>query len=625
MRKEYLVLLAAGCVAANATNVNYDLLGRKGSKMESPMVYKDVDYSKMQKKDLQNVAPSLENRTLAKRASGIKGGAKAIVGKFGPRGYDFIECNASSTGCGEQMSFRRNSKHDLSWYRQQANSKFISVTQDSRDISTDEIPNLVSVGRTRSGASGFTVTEVSYSFTNPVQPSPHQSNKNITYVRYTDVNSLVGRKYTSSTNVGVYLAEEALPTRLNPRDISSPFILAENASLNDFKTLSGFEMRASRMYKVLKRFSERSVVYAKKDRPSNPASANPQIYMGLQAYGGSAVTKYTGSAKAIDNYIYDNRTIEIIGAGNTAGNLSVDAYAANAITVGAYDPLTNKLASYSAKNDPKYAANGGWYHKPELYNYSNFYINDYKRTYTSSKGTNTTYLPYYDGTEASAAVTAGMISNMLSVNEFYRWHPEVVKAVALNGTWYHGGVTKYDHLVFDQNDMYNLHHSYYFIGDVNTLMKEYDDCPNGLIVCSKKRKEIRMDLWKGDLLKFTDYNYANLVDGFVVSIAWLNSGNDISNLGKLPQNFEVEIHKRTGNQHVDPLITDPGAKLEMSSVGRSEFEGCAYKRVSASYYEGVEHPLEFTIRIVLTDEDARSENYGQMVLGLDIKPIFKEK
>ena len=49
MRKEYLVLLAAGCVAANAANVNYDLLGRKGSKMNSPMVYKNVDYSKMKK------------------------------------------------------------------------------------------------------------------------------------------------------------------------------------------------------------------------------------------------------------------------------------------------------------------------------------------------------------------------------------------------------------------------------------------------------------------------------------------------------------------------------------------------------------------------------------------------
>ena len=607
MRKEYLVLLAAGCVAANATNVNYDLLGRKGSQMNSPMVFKDVDYSKMQKKDQQNVAPSLENRTLAKRASGIKGSTKAIVGKFGPRGYDFIVCNASSTGCGEQMSFLRNSKHDLSWYRQQANSKFISVTQDSRDIST--IPNLVSAGRTRSGASGYTVTEAAYTFTNPVQPSPHQSNQNITYVHNSVVSSLVGRKYTSSTNVGVYLAEEALPTRLNPRDISAPFILAENASMNDFKTEPGFEIRSSRMYKVLNRFSDRSVVYAKKSRPSNPASANPQVYMGLQAYGGPASTKYTGNAKKLDNYIYDNRTIEILGAGNSANYVSGDAYAANAFVVGAYDPLTNKLASYSAKKGKE----------PELYNYSNFYINDYKRTYTSSKGTNTTYLPYYDGTEASAAVTAGMISNMLSVNEFYRWHPEVVKAVALNGTWYHGGVTKYDHLMFDQTDINNLHHSYYFIGDVNTLMKEYDDCSESIVGCGKGKKEIRLNFSTTDLE--TNPGQENTVTGYVASIAWLNSGNDIYNLGKLPQNFEIEAYIRTGNpNYTDGL--DGSAKLKMSSVDRCD--GCSYKTVYdySDYY--TYGPVAFTLRIVLADEDTRSENYGQMVLGLDIKPVYLE-
>lgn len=50
MKKQYLALLAASCVAVNAADVNYDLLGRKNSKMNSPMVYKDIDYSKMKKK-----------------------------------------------------------------------------------------------------------------------------------------------------------------------------------------------------------------------------------------------------------------------------------------------------------------------------------------------------------------------------------------------------------------------------------------------------------------------------------------------------------------------------------------------------------------------------------------------
>ena len=83
MRKEYLALLAAGCVAANAASVNYDLLGRKGSKMNSPMVYKNVDYSKVKKNEAQKVGSSLENKALAK--TGMADGVSAIEGFFDSR------------------------------------------------------------------------------------------------------------------------------------------------------------------------------------------------------------------------------------------------------------------------------------------------------------------------------------------------------------------------------------------------------------------------------------------------------------------------------------------------------------------------------------------------------------
>ena len=36
MKKEIALLVAAGCIGAGAATVNYDLLGRKGSKMNSP-------------------------------------------------------------------------------------------------------------------------------------------------------------------------------------------------------------------------------------------------------------------------------------------------------------------------------------------------------------------------------------------------------------------------------------------------------------------------------------------------------------------------------------------------------------------------------------------------------------
>ena len=108
MNKEILsIALAFGCVAANAANVNYDLLGRKGSKMNSPMVYKNVDYSKMKKNDQQNIGSALETKALAKQASGLRGGATAIVGSFEPKGYGFLDCSNSSSGCGNSIDFAK--------------------------------------------------------------------------------------------------------------------------------------------------------------------------------------------------------------------------------------------------------------------------------------------------------------------------------------------------------------------------------------------------------------------------------------------------------------------------------------------------------------------------------------
>lgn len=346
-------------------------------------------------------------------------------------------------------------------------------------------------------------------------------------------------------------------------------------------------------------FSDLSAVYAVKGQPSNPASTanGPQIYMGLHAHGGNAKASYSATAKNLDNYIYNNRTVEIVGAGNTAGNLSAKAFAVNAITVGALNTKTNKTASYSAKNLPKYCSNCDTYNKPEVENYSDFYTDDYYRRYVKSSQLYE-YYPYYDGTEAAAGVTAGMISNMLSYNEFYKWHPEVVKAAVVNASLREP--FKYDGIVFDPKDDYKTHHSYYFIGDVNKIMKN---------------KEIVLHFGRGDL----SYGHNSNVQGFCATIAWLNSGNDIANLGKLPQNFEIYGYKRPCNQNCHETLS--GASLDDSSERNEWQKGSPYKSICVD-----SRPTDSThglsIRIVLKEEDTRSENYGQMVLGLDVKPFY---
>jgi len=610
MRKGYLALLAAGCVAANATNVNYDLLGRKGSKMNSPMVYKNVDYSKVKKNEEQKVGSSLENGVLAKRASGIKNGAKAIVGKFGPRGYTFIQCSNNTEGCGNSTA-TLGGYGDLTTYLNKSNQVFINNVSEVKPRFSPDY-GFVTAGPTRSYLSGYDAGEFSYNAYGYVTAAASfNKNLQITYSPIDNVKGYLNRNYLSKTNVGVYLDEEAVPVRLNPNvDAYAPFILADNASMDDFNTMPGYEMRASRMYRLVHVFSDLSAVYAVKGQPSNPAANTngPQIYMGLHANGGAGASSYSTKAKNLDNYIYDNRTVEIVGAGNTAGNLSAKAFAVNAITVGALDPITKKTASYSAKNLPKYCSGCETYEKPEIKNYSNFYTDDYYRRYVVPNKQPYEYYPYYDGTEAAAGVTAGMISNMLSYNEFYKWHPEVVKAVMLNTTIY--GNVDYNTFVFNQKDARSLHHSYYFIGDVNTLMKKYNDYYSS----HETTKEIRLNFTHGDLVTGSGVDMDD-IDGFRVSISWLNSGNDIANLGKLPQDFDVYLYGKHGTST---------SYLDWQSDTKDANKNSAFK---STYVDGfgkyVNSNRRYMIRIVLNEEDSRSENYGQMVLGLDIKPILR--
>ena len=48
--RDIFTILVVGCIGANAAVNYYDLLGRRGSEMNSPMVYKDIDYTKLKKK-----------------------------------------------------------------------------------------------------------------------------------------------------------------------------------------------------------------------------------------------------------------------------------------------------------------------------------------------------------------------------------------------------------------------------------------------------------------------------------------------------------------------------------------------------------------------------------------------
>ena len=616
MNKELLTIaLAFGCIAANASTNNYDLLGRKGSKMNSPMVYRNVDYSKAKKNEQQKLGSSLENRGLAKQAVGLKGDAKAIIGKFDPNGYWFKKCTSACPTVELNQG-----KWNLTDYLKEANKSFIYVKSDQKPRFTFDY-SYVTANFTRSHLSGFNVSEEPYNIAkNSKQPSEILKNQSITLAPVATVNNLLHRNYLSRSNVGVYLAEEAVPVRLNPTvDEYAPFIIAGNASMDNFNTMPGYEMRAARAYRLVSYFSDLSSIYAVKGRPSNPAdySKGPQIYMGLHSYGGPAKKNYSANAQVLDNYIYNNRTVEIVASGNTPGKVSAEGFALNAITVGALNPFTRNEISYSGKFDNfdydyhnyDYSLD---YRKPDFLNYSHFYIDtiDYERRYDSANQ-HFSYKPFYEGTETATSVTAGMVSNMLSYNEFYKWHPEVVKAVMLNA----GNNKKIDYnaLVFNQTDDLHKHYSYYFIGDVNTLMDaSYNSTMSQQYEYSDGKPKIK--------IKASKYNFkcfSRTPDGFEISIAWLNSGNDIAKLQKLPQIFEIDMYCTDGNFKRTKNSTTYGKYYTRLDTNPNDPYRHTYMYFDECGYNGY-----ISLDIVLAEEDSRSENYGQMVLGLDIHPIY---
>jgi hypothetical protein len=601
MNKEILsIALAFGCIAANATSNNYDLLGRKGSKMNSPMVYKNVDYSKTKKNDQQKLGSSLENRSLAKMSSGIKSSTKAIVGKFGPNGYGFSACSQSCIGSGRGgMSVSWGTETNVLNYLNKANQHFINVVHQEKSRLSPDF-NYVTAGPTRSNLSGYTMTETPYNFNVP------QSNA---YVVFDSVFKYLGREIKSKTNVGVYVSGNAVPVRLNKEDdLYAPFILSNNTSMNNYGRTPDNEMYVSRMFRLTHLFSDQSSVFAAKTRPSNPAGENPQIYVGLHGENvNSSNSWYATKAKDLDNYIYWNRTVEVVAAGNT-GKLSPEGYAANAITVGARNAKSNVAASYVGAT----YTNGAPYNKPEIYNYTNFYVNDYKRVYSYPGKNDTTFYPYYKGSEASAAITAGIVSNMLSYNEFYKWHPEVVKAVMVN-TMYNPSDRRpidyprnYSDLVFDQTNSKNRHYSYYFIGDVNSLMGNFhNSSPNQQYAYSIDKKKIRMHIMKSQLI--------GNPSGFSIAISWLNSGSDIIKRHQLPQIFEIDLYCTDGNSKLtyNTSTTDSQEAKDRNTSYRQTY----------AYFNECQNASSLMADIVLDEDYEDAENYGQIVLGVDIQPI----
>ena len=648
MNKKATLIVALSCVYAGAANsVNYDLLGRRGSKMNSPMVYKNIDYSKKGNKQL---ASSLENRALQKQASGLTGNVDALVGAFCNKGLDYT-ANFAVPYYMKRYYANGSDQEDFFvsftgryGYLTASNNSFIPISRESYNE-----PSYTSSGETRIDQNAYTFSSTNYAFSNNEMASPY-FNESIKYSAFYNIEYPLSKRASIALwydagnynvcqqcgDVGVYMVADALPVKLNrdtnpARDVK--YIEYSPWEWNYTLPTPETEMQSSRTYSVLKRSARNSVVYVGSSTPQHPAHPSwmnvqgPQIYVGLHnRKDASDIDKerakyYSDAARNLDNYVYNNRTVEIAAAGNywarfNSGHLAAEAHAANAITVGAVDS-TGSIAKYTS-DESKYCDRGigncndlASYNlapsKPEIYNFSQFYMskettypemNDRKRTYKKkSDNTTYTYFPYYDGTETSASYTAGMVANLLAVNPFYRWHPEVVKAlliasgdVAMKSPYPHKtpATTKmpsYYSTVFDGDYSQYYHYSRYWIGNIDKLKTHVVD----------NHKEIRFSVKRPE-------GKTN----FSAAIAWLVSGNDIANYGLLPQDLDIIVYER--NSDDINSITNSSVGLVGRFSTNNPFEKVSFTS-NAKY-------LLFRIKIYRDDE--RSENHGQLVLGFDL-------
>ncbi len=641
MRKEYLVLLAAGCVFANAANVNYDLLGRKGSQMNSPMVYKNVDYSKIKKNELQKNSP-LENRSLAK--VGMKGNVSALHGAYGSeegsvmglvnnRRY-FLKhfySDKADENCDKNNDVKSCS-YEWIGYRNKANQSFINVKEYGQPYNTS-IPTVQGYHRhqnspvvasnypdfvyadwepyTYSSMRGWSnVNSSRYSLGFQETPANYQADD---YTSFDDVNDHSLKLYPNiswlwynptryqldGTDVGVFLGADALPVQQALGKFVG-YIHNNNRDAFDNPSPTN-ELYSSRSHALITESSKYSVVYVGKDDPEDPAERIPQIYIGVRnnKLKKSSVSNYSTAAKNLDNYIYEYRTAEFVPAGDyglSGALVNEQAQAANAITVGAIDPHSGRTFNYSSDknytNGPK---------KPEIYNYSNLIkTEDLTRRYNVNSEWN---YPQYYGTRMSAAYTAGMVSNLLALNPFFRWHPEVVKAYLLSSIT---SIPDYEYTFMMHSDLGDFplyrFNSHYWNGDINKLKTRVKNNKKEIWVVTKNLN----------------------IDGRCPSkaaISWLSSGNDIAyNNGKVPQNFDLYAY---GCSEADCKgLENPKKDMKNFNFDKSRTLLAKSDNGSKNSYETVsisqtksQYPY-FAFKIVL-DSDNSKDNKDQIVLGFN--------
>jgi len=266
--------------------------------------------------------------------------------------------------------------------------------------------------------------------------------------------------------------------------------------------------------------------------PVNPYDQNPKIYVGTinnsEWYSGEV---YSQDSRYIDELVYNTRIIEFAAAGDRgldgSNQMLHAAMGTNVITVGAVrSPFSGGMHKTSSFINPKYRNSKETIVKPEIVNFSDF---EFPTSYSPVIQNDFVMPPYMMQTASASAFSAATVALLLDKQPFYRWHPEVVKALMLTS-----GINRLD---------------------IDASSHDRDNGPyyaQRAISADAMGSNNRARFWNGNNKDFftntnnkIEFEESGIIAGMTyrIAIAWLSSGDYVYENGKLPQDINLAVYQ----------------------------------------------------------------------------------
>ena len=533
MKTKYLSLLLCGAFAVSAqatgesTVSKTDVLGRHVSSVRNtPKAYvKDVKKQMNQKSDVD------KPKTLARVIyHPYDVSIRTTYGAFEHRnGRRWYALDNQENLTESQYLSQINHIEDTDAARIDYTSRMDMQYINNHNANLYEIPK---VGNTKCvGQESCTVTAGSSIAKNGVL--------SITYWNYNTVknnSNLVAQTDQlgyRGNGIGIAMTEGGLPMVEYNHAPSDRFVILHN------EENSGHIAHATNTARVLNNVAKGATVYGIQrlcydetllPLPVDGYARTPKIYIGNHSYGCSEGSVYKEVSQKIDDYIYHTRTIEFASAANNgekSNEMSDVGMGVNVITVGAVRNTLNYHTTSTWKN-PSFTNDGGTYVKPEVANFSDLLFPELGYAYVAKDGKGELIAPYHSLTSSASPYTAASVALLLSRFPFYKWHPEVVKALLITSS-----VKPVQNA--EQHDKDNV--------DYNVAM----GIPDGNAMFEKNRSRF----WNGNNEDFFDsgdqitVTETNIKPNkkYRVAIAWLSRGSYVYGAGKLPPDLDLYVYQ----------------------------------------------------------------------------------